>query len=50
MTQRQPLVTVLLHPITTAVTLGAQVAALGALVAGRTPEWRGRSMPEGANP
>jgi 4-hydroxybenzoate polyprenyltransferase len=49
-TQRQPLVTVLLHPITAAVTLGAQVAALGALVTGRTPEWRGRSMPEGAHP
>ena len=45
-TQRQPLVTVLLHPLTAAVTLAAQAAALGALVAGRTPEWRGRPMPD----
>ena len=45
-TQRQPLATVVLHPLTAAVTLGAQVAALAALVAGRTPEWRGRSMPD----
>ncbi len=47
-TQRQPLLTVLLHPLTTIVTLGAQVAALGAMVAGRTPDWRGRSMPDPA--
>jgi 4-hydroxybenzoate polyprenyltransferase len=45
-TQRQPLLTVLLHPATAVVTLAAQVAALGALVAGRTPDWRGRSMPD----
>ncbi len=45
-TQRQPLLTVLLHPVTAVVTLIAQVAALGALVAGRTPDWRGRSMPD----
>ena len=45
-TQRQPLLTVLVHPVTAVVTLAAQVAALGALVAGRTPDWRGRSMPD----
>jgi hypothetical protein len=45
-TQRQPLVTVVLHPVTAVVTLAAQVAALGALVAGRTPDWRGRPMPD----
>jgi len=45
-TQRQPLLTVLLHPATAVVTVAAQVAALGALVAGRTPDWRGRSMPD----
>ncbi|HYO43797.1 MAG TPA: prenyltransferase [Candidatus Limnocylindrales bacterium] len=45
-TQRQPLLTVVLHPATALVTLAAQVAALGALVAGRTPDWRGRSMPD----
>jgi 4-hydroxybenzoate polyprenyltransferase/cellulose synthase/poly-beta-1,6-N-acetylglucosamine synthase-like glycosyltransferase len=48
-TQRQPLVTILLHPLTAAVTIGAHVAALGAIVAGRTPAWRGRSMPDPAS-
>jgi 4-hydroxybenzoate polyprenyltransferase len=45
-TQRQPLLTVILHPVTAVVTLAAQAAALGALVAGRTPDWRGRPMPD----
>jgi len=49
-TQRQPLRTVVLHPLTVVVTLAAQVAAIGALVAGSTPEWRGRSMPDLAAP
>jgi 4-hydroxybenzoate polyprenyltransferase len=49
-TQRQPLVTVLLHPLTAAFTIAAQVVALGALVAGRTPDWRGRSMPDLPSP
>ncbi|HEX5828386.1 MAG TPA: prenyltransferase [Candidatus Limnocylindrales bacterium] len=45
-TQRMPLVTVVLHPVTVLATLAAQVAATGALVAGRTPDWRGRPMPD----
>jgi 4-hydroxybenzoate polyprenyltransferase len=44
-TQRQPLVTVLLHPVTLMVTVAAQLGAIREMVLGRTPSWRGRSMP-----
>jgi 4-hydroxybenzoate polyprenyltransferase/GT2 family glycosyltransferase len=59
MTQRQPLVTVLLHPATLVVTIAAQLTAIREMVLGRTASWRGRSMPSppthrpaaaGANP
>jgi 4-hydroxybenzoate polyprenyltransferase len=45
-TQRQPLVTILLHPLTALLTIAAQVSALGALVSGRPVTWRGRPMPD----
>ncbi len=45
-TQRQSPLTVLLHPVTIVLTLAAQVAAIAAMVAGRTPGWRGRPMPD----
>ena len=46
LTQRQPLVTVALHPVTVSVTIAAQVEALGAFVTGRPSDWRGRPMPD----
>jgi 4-hydroxybenzoate polyprenyltransferase len=48
LTQRQPLLTVVLHPVTVLLTIAAQAAATAALVAGRTPGWRGRPMPDPA--
>lgn len=45
-TQRQSVVTVVLHPVTVVLTLAAQVAGIAAMVAGRTPGWRGRPMPD----
>jgi 4-hydroxybenzoate polyprenyltransferase len=45
-TQRQPPVTVVLHPVTALLTIGAQLVALGDLVRGRAPAWRGRTMPD----
>jgi 4-hydroxybenzoate polyprenyltransferase len=44
-TQRQPLVSVLWHPVTVAVTLAAQVLGIADHVAGRRPTWRGRDLP-----
>jgi 4-hydroxybenzoate polyprenyltransferase len=46
LTQRQPLVTIVLHPVTVLVTVAAQLAAVGALVTGRPSDWRGRTMPD----
>lgn len=45
-TQRQPPVTVLLHPVTAVLTIAAQLAALAVLVSGRPTTWRGRAMPD----
>ncbi|HKF85691.1 MAG TPA: prenyltransferase [Candidatus Limnocylindrales bacterium] len=46
LTQRLPLAAVVLHPLTILTTLAGQVVALAGLVAGRTPAWRGRPMPD----
>jgi len=50
LTERQPIETVALHPVTVVATIAAQVAAIAALVTGRPPAWRGRPMPDLASP
>ncbi len=47
-TQRQPLVTLLWHPVTAVATAVSQLVALAHGIAGRPFEWRGRTLPSAA--
>jgi len=49
-TQRLPVSTVALHPLTLALTVAAQVLAIADWVAGRPLAWRGRELPSEPHP
>jgi hypothetical protein len=44
--ERQPLASVLLHPVTVLATLGAMLLSLSDAVCGRPATWRGRAYEE----